>query len=55
MILLGAAVVNDWTKQAYTAVRDNGYNGSIIVSDGFLPPTDFVGQFPQATYPGYIS
>jgi hypothetical protein len=52
MILLGAAPVDDWTKQAYPAVRNNGFNGTILISDGFLPPADFIGVFPQADYPG---
>lgn len=54
MILLGAAPVDQWSKEAYSVVRDSGFNRSIIISDGFLPPTDFTGVFPQTTYPGYI-
>jgi len=52
MILLGSAVVDNWTKQAYPAVRNNGFNGTIVISDGFLPPVDFIEVFPQTTYPG---
>jgi aryl-phospho-beta-D-glucosidase BglC (GH1 family) len=52
MILLGSASVNQWSKEAYSAVRESGFTGSIIISDGFLGPTDFIGQFSQATYPG---
>jgi hypothetical protein len=52
MIRLGSAPVNQWTKQAYAAARQAGFNGSIVISDGFLPPSDFVGQFPQSDYPG---
>jgi hypothetical protein len=52
MIRLGLASVNEWTKQAYSAARKGGFDGSIIISDGFLPPADFVGQFPQSDYPG---
>jgi hypothetical protein len=53
MILLGASPVDQWSQQAYKAVRNNGYNGTIVISDGFLPPDDFIGVFSQATYPGY--
>jgi len=53
MILLGARPVNNWSKQAYAAVRQAGYNSTILISDGFLPPTDFIGIFPQSEYPGY--
>jgi hypothetical protein len=52
MILLGSAAVNLWSKDAYSAVRDSGFKGSIIISDGFLPPTDFIGEFSHTTYPG---
>jgi hypothetical protein len=53
MILLGAAPVNDWSKQAYAAVRQTGFNHTIVISDGFLPPSEFIGIFPEAQYPGY--
>jgi hypothetical protein len=53
MILLGASPVNQWSKQAYSAARTAGFNGTIIISDGFLPPADFVNQFPESSYPGY--
>jgi len=52
MIRLGVAPVNQWSKQAYSAARKAGFNGTIVISDGFLPPADFVGQFPQSDYPG---
>ena len=52
MIRLGSAAVNQWTKEAYSAARTAGFNGTIVISDGFLPPADFVGQFPLASYPG---
>jgi hypothetical protein len=52
MIRLGSAAVNQWTRQAYSAARTAGFNGTIVISDGFLPPADFVGQFPSKTYPG---
>jgi hypothetical protein len=52
MILLGSAPVNQWTKEAYSAARTAGFNGIIVISDGFLPPADFVGQFPDTSYPG---
>jgi len=52
MILLGASPVDQWSQQAYKAVRNSGYNGTIVISDGFLPPDDFIGVFPQTTYPG---
>jgi hypothetical protein len=52
MIRLGSASVNQWTKEAYSAARKGGFDGSIVISDGFLPPADFVGQFPQSDYPG---
>ena len=52
MILLGSAAVNQWSKKAYAVVRESGFTGSIIISDGFLPPTDFIGQFSQTNYPG---
>lgn len=52
MILLGADVVNAWSKQAYSAARTAGYKGYLIVSDGFLPTADFVGVFPQSDYTG---
>lgn len=52
MIRLGAAPVNGWSKQAYSAAREAGYQGTIIISDGFLPPADFIGQFPQSNYSG---
>jgi len=54
MILLGSPSVNEWSKQAYAAARNAGFNGSIIISDGFLPTNDFVGAFSQADYPGYL-
>jgi hypothetical protein len=53
MIRLPSDSVNNWTIEAYEAVRQGGYTGSIIVSDGFLAPVDFVKKFPQSTYPGY--
>jgi len=52
MVLLGAAPVNQWSKGAYAAARNAGFNGTIVISDGFLPPADFVNQFPQKDYPG---
>jgi hypothetical protein len=54
MIRLGADVVNNWSKQAYKAARNTGYNGSLIISDGFLPSADFIGSFPQADYAGSV-
>lgn len=55
MILLGAAPVDNWSKQAYAAARQAGYDGTIVISDGFLPPADFIGIFPEAQYPGYLN
>jgi len=52
MILLGSDEVNLWSKGAYSAVRDSGFEGSIVISNGFLPPNDFIGEFSQKTYPG---
>ena len=52
MIRLGSAAVNQWTQQAYSTARKAGYNGTIVISDGFLPPADFLGQFPSKDYPG---
>ena len=52
MIQLGSDIVNQWSKDAYAAVRESGFTGSIIISDGFLPPADFIGQFSRANYPG---
>lgn len=52
MIRLGSAAVDDWTKEVYPAVRNSGFNGTIVISDGFLPPVDFIGVFPQTSFPG---
>jgi hypothetical protein len=54
MLVLNPATVNQWSKEAYAAVRKAGFTGSIVISDGFLAPGSFVGVFPQATYPRYI-
>jgi hypothetical protein len=54
MIRLGSAAVNQWTKEAYSTARQAGFKGTIVISDGFLPPADFVGQFPSNDYPGYF-
>ena len=54
MLVLDPSLVDQWSQQAYTAVRNNGYNGTIVISDGFLPPSDFLEVFPQASYPGYL-
>ena len=54
MIRLGSDVVNAWSKQAYAAARNAGFNNSLIVSDGFLPTSDFIGVFPQNSYSGSV-
>ena len=52
MIRLGSAPVNQWSRDAYSAARTAGFNGTVVISDGFLPPANFVGQFPSKDYPG---
>lgn len=51
-LILNPSTVNQWTIEAYSAVRKSGFKGSILISDGLLPPSDYIGLFPQTKYPG---
>lgn len=35
-------------------MRQAGFNGSIVIHDGFLGSGAYVGEFPQADYPGLV-
>jgi hypothetical protein len=51
-LILDPSTVNQWTIKAYSAVRESGFKGSIVISDGLLPPSSYIGIFSQTKYPG---
>lgn len=54
MMQLNATTVIDWTKQAYSVVRDGGYENYIVFGDGFRGVASWKSVFPESSFPNMV-